>query len=62
MPSVMPPEGGHPIAQEASSALSKAVITTDCRPTRRQRRLHDEGRAGGSRLNRSVRSLPLSVG
>src|ERR1044072_5751929 len=51
---VMPPEGGRPIAREASSALSEASITTDCRPTRRQRRLHHQSCAGGSRLNRGV--------
>jgi hypothetical protein len=42
------------MAREASRCLSEASITTDCRPTRRQRGLHDAACAGGSRLNRGV--------
>jgi hypothetical protein len=56
MPSVMPPECGVLRTREVSSRRFGAVITTDCRPTRRQDGSHDEACAGGSRLNRGVRT------
>src|ERR1043165_10100056 len=59
MPSVMPPGRSAATAREASRRFSEAVITTDCRPTRRQRGPHHQACAGGSRLNRGVRRASI---
>src|SRR5947209_14409798 len=49
-----------PKAASLCFGAAVASITTDCRPTRRQRGPHHQSWAGGSRLNRGVRLLSNS--